>query len=257
VAKRLDQKSAVVTGATKGLGRSIASVFASEGARVLVVGRDEQGGAKTVNAIQEVGGSASFFKADVSCRQDVEAMVSAAADRQGGIDILCSNAGIFPSARIDEMTEQEWDTVHAVNLKGTFFAVQACLPHMKKRKAGRIVLTSSITGPITGYPGWAHYGATKAGMLGFMRTVAIELAKDNITVNAVMPGNIMTEGLDDVGDDYLERMKQCIPMARLGDPEDIGYAALFLASSEAKYITGQTLVVDGGQTLPESIDAVS
>ena len=257
MAKRLDQKSAIVTGATKGLGRSIASVFASEGARVLVVGRDEQGGTRTVDAIKEAGGTASFFKADVSRRQDVESMAEAAADGHGGIDILCSNAGIFPSSRIDQMSEQEWDTVHAVNLKGTFFAVQACLPHMKKRQAGRIVLTSSITGPITGYPGWAHYGATKAGMLGFMRTVAIELAKDNITVNAVMPGNIMTEGLDDVGEDYLKRMKQCIPMARLGDPEDIGYAALFLASSEAKYITGQTLVVDGGQTLPESIDAVS
>lgn len=257
MAKRLDQKSAIVTGATKGLGRSIASVFASEGARVLVVGRDEQGGTKTVTAITEAGGTASFFKADVSCRQDVESMAKAAADRHGRIDILCSNAGIFPSARVEEMSEQEWDTVNSVNLKGTFFAVQACLPHLKKGKAGRIVLTSSITGPITGYPGWAHYGATKAGMLGFMRTVAIELAKDNITVNAVMPGNIMTEGLDDVGEDYLARMKQCIPMAKLGDPEDIGYAALFLASSEAKYITGQTLVVDGGQTLPESIDAVS
>ena len=255
--KRLDQKSAVVTGATKGLGRSIASVFASAGASVLVVGRDEPGGAGTVNAIKEAGGRASFFKADVSCRQDLEAMARAAEDAHGGIDILCSNAGIFPSARIEQMSEQEWDTVHSVNLKGTFFAVQACLPYMKKRNAGRIVLTSSITGPITGYPGWAHYGASKAGMLGFMRTVAIELAKDNITVNAVLPGNIMTEGLDDVGEQYLERMKQCIPMARLGDPEDVGYAALFLASGEAKYITGQTIVVDGGQTLPESIDAVS
>ena len=257
MAKRLDQKSAIVTGATKGLGRGIATVFASEGASVLVVGRDEQGGEKTVKTIKESGGTASFFKADVTNKKDVESMAKAAADSHGGIDILCSNAGIFPSARIDQMTEQEWDNVNSVNLKGTFFAVQACLPHMKKRKAGRIVLTSSITGPMTGYPGWAHYGATKAGMLGFMRTVAIELAKDHITVNAVMPGNIMTEGLDDIGEDYIERMKQCIPMARLGDPEDIGYAALFLASSEAKYITGQTLVVDGGQTLPESIDAVS
>ena len=128
---------------------------------------------------------------------------------------------------------------------------------MKKRNAGRIVLTSSITGPMTGYPGWAHYGASKAGMLGFMRTVAIELAKDHITVNAVLPGNIMTEGLDDVGEDYLRRMEQSIPMARLGDPKDVAYAALFLASPEANYITGQTLVVDGGQTLPESIDAMT
>ena len=136
-------------------------------------------------------------------------------------------------------------------------AVKACLPELKKADGGRILLTSSITGPITGYPGWAHYGVTKAGMLGFMRTAAIEFAKYNITINAVMPGNIRTEGLDDVGDDYLRLMEKSIPMGRLGDPEDVAYAMLFLASHEAKYITGQTLIVDGGQTLPESIDAVS
>ena len=118
-------------------------------------------------------------------------------------------------------------------------------------------MTSSITGPVTGYPGWAHYGASKAGMLGFMRTAAIEFARYKITINAVMPGNIMTEGLDDVGEDYLRLMEKSIPLGKLGDPEDVAYAMLFLASHEAKYITGQTLVVDGGQTLPESIDAVS
>ena len=128
---------------------------------------------------------------------------------------------------------------------------------MKKKGGGSIVLTSSITGPITGHPGWSHYGATKAGMLGFMRTAAIEVARHGITINAILPGNIMTEGLDDIGEDYLRRMEQSIPMGRLGVPEEIGYAALFLASKEAEYITGQTLVVDGGQTLPESIEALS
>ena len=122
-------------------------------------------------------------------------MAAASVERHGGIDILCSNAGIFPSARIEEMSEEEWDTVNSVNLKGTFLVVKACLPHMRQRSEGRIVLTSSITGPITGFPGWAHYGATKAGMLGFMRTAAIELASHNITINAVLPGNIMTEGI--------------------------------------------------------------
>jgi len=255
--ERLAGKSVIVTGATKGLGRSIASVFATEGAHVLVVGRDEQQGAEVVHAIANAGGSASFFKADVSRWHDVTSMAAASVQRHGGIDILCSNAGIFPSAKIEEMSEEEWDTVNSVNLKGTFLAVKACLPHMKQRSEGRIVLTSSITGPITGFPGWAHYGATKAGMLGFMRTAAIELARHNITINAVMPGNIMTEGLDDVGEDYLRRMEQSIPMARLGDPKDVAHAALFLASPEANYITGQTLVVDGGQTLPESIDATT
>ena len=254
---RMDQKSVIVTGGSKGLGRGIAKVFALEGAKVLVVARQPDAGEQTANDIVDAGGSASFFQADVSKHDEVESMVEAAVDRNGGIDVLCSNAGIFPSVRLEEMTDEEWDTVNSVNLKGTFLATKACLPELKRSGAGRILLTSSITGPITGYPGWSHYGATKAGMLGFMRTVAIEVAKYDITINAVMPGNIMTEGLDDVGDDYLRTMERSIPMARLGDPEDIAYAMLFLASHEAKYITGQTLVVDGGQTLPESIDAVS
>ncbi len=254
---RMELKSVIVTGGSKGLGRGIAQVFAREGAKVLVVARQQDAGEQTAKGIVDAGGTASFFRADVSNWDDVEAMAEAAVDRYGGIDILCSNAGIFPSARVEEMTQVEWDTVNSVNLKGTFFAVKACLPELKKKEEGRILLTSSITGPITGYPGWAHYGATKAGMLGFMRTAAIEFARYNITINAVMPGNIMTEGLDDIGEDYLRRMEQSIPMGKLGDPEDVAYAMLFLASHEAKYITGQTLVVDGGQTLPESIDAVS
>ncbi len=254
---RMEQKSVIVTGGSKGLGCGIAQVFAREGAKVLVVARQQDAGERTAREIVDAGGTASFFRADVSNWDDVEAMAEAAVDRHGGIDILCSNAGIFPSARVEEMTQVEWDTVNSVNLKGTFFAVKACLPELKKKEEGRILLTSSITGPITGYPGWAHYGATKAGMLGFMRTAAIEFARYNITINAVMPGNIMTEGLDDIGEDYLRRMEQSIPLGKLGDPEDVAYAVLFLASHEAKYITGQTLVVDGGQTLPESMDAVS
>jgi 3-oxoacyl-[acyl-carrier protein] reductase len=127
---------------------------------------------------------------------------------------------------------------------------------MKARRKGRIVVTSSITGPIAGYPGWSHYGASKAGQLGFMHTAAIELAPHNITINAVMPGNIKTEGLDGLGSEYLGKMTASIPMKRLGSVEDIAYAALFFASDEAAYITGQTLVVDGGQVLPESLMAL-
>ena len=254
---RAHQKSVIVTGGSKGIGRGIARVFAGEGAKVLLVGRQSDAGEQAAREIVDGGGSASFFRADVSDPGDVQAMVEAAIDRHGGIDVLCSNAGVFPSARLDEMTEEEWDTVNSINLKGTFLTVRACLPELKRSGAGRVLLTSSITGPITGFPGWAHYGATKAGMLGFMRTAAIEFAQHNITINAVMPGNIMTEGLDDVGEEYLATMTRSIPMGRLGESEDIGYAMLFLASDEAKYITGQTLVVDGGQTLPESIEAVS
>ena len=172
--------------------------------------------------------------------------------------MLCHNAGIFPSVRIEDMSEADWMHVNDVNLKGTFLTVKACLPAMKKQSYGRIVITSSITGPRTGNPGLAHYAATKAGINGFMRTAAIEFAKHHITINGVEPGNIMTEGMDvQLGADYIRDQEQSIPMGKLGTPEDVGYAALFLASDEAKYITGTTIVVDGGQTLPESRFAVS
>ena len=253
---RMQDRSLIVTGGSKGIGRGIAQAFAREGAKVLLAARQADAGILAAQEIADVGGQASFFQADVSNSDDVEAMVKAAVDRHGGIDILCSNAGIFPSASLEEMSEDEWDKVNSVNLKGSFLAVKACLPELKKSDQGRVILTSSITGPITGYPGWSHYGATKAGQLGFMRTAAIELAKHNITINAIMPGNIMTEGLDDVGEDYLRTMEKSIPMGKLGDLDDIAYAMLFFASHEAKYITGQTLVIDGGQTLPESIDAM-
>jgi 3-oxoacyl-[acyl-carrier protein] reductase len=187
----------------------------------------------------------------------MQRMARVAQETHGGIDVLLSNAGIFPSVRIEDMSEQEWDKVHAVNLKGAFLAVKACLPHMKQQQHGRVVLTSSITGPVTGYAGWAHYGATKAGMLGFMRTAALELAPHNVTINAIMPGNIKTGGLEDIGEEYLQQMREAIPLGKLGEPEDVAYAALFLASDEAKYITGQTLIVDGGQILPESLMALA
>ena len=154
------------------------------------------------------------------------------------------------------MTPEELAQVLDVNVKGTVFAVQACLPSLIASGRGRVILTSSITGPITGFPNWSHYGASKAAQLGFMRTAAIELAPHAITVNAVLPGNILTEGLADMGDDYLAGMARAIPAGALGKPSDIGYLAAFLATDEAAYITGQAIAVDGGQVLPESPDAV-
>ena len=154
------------------------------------------------------------------------------------------------------MSEADIDAIFATNVKGTMLSVKACLPSLERSGRGRIVLTSSITGPITGYPGWSHYGATKAAQLGFVRTAAIELAGKGITINAVMPGNIETEGLDELGPEYRQKMESSIPQRKLGTVEDIGYAALFLATDEAAYITGQTIVVDGGQVLPESMLAL-
>src|SRR5439155_1174403 len=225
--------------------------------KVLVVSRHQAEAEKAVEEIKRAGGTAAAFTGDVSKPADMEKMAEAAVSRHGGIDILCANAGIFPAAKIKDMTAEDFDNVIGINLKGTFLAIKACLPAMKRKGQGRIVITSSITGPVTGYPGWTHYGASKAGQLGFMRTAAIELAPRRVTVNAVLPGNIVTEGLAEMGEDYAAGMTAAIPMGRLGTVDEIGYAALFLATYEAAYITGQTIVVDGGQVLPESPEAMA
>ena len=206
--------------------------------------------------LESAGGTASFCACDVTDFEQVQALVAHAESTYGGLDIMCSNAGIFPQANMIDLSPDDWDHVLSTNLKSTFLAVKAAIPAMEKRGKGRIVITSSITGPVTGFPGWTHYGASKSGQLGFLKTAAIELAKYNVTINAVMPGNIITEGLEGLGQDYLDTMAASIPLKRLGDVEDIGNAALFFASDEAGYITGQQIVVDGGQILPESLEAL-
>lgn len=248
----LSERSVIVTGASKGIGKGIASLFASKGAKVLLVARDLGQTESAAAEIRSAGGIASALAADVSNVEDTMRMAATATERHGGIDIVCCNAGIFPAARLGAMTGADWDQVLDINLKGTFLTVTACLPALKARGKGRIIVTSSITGPITGYPGWSHYGASKAGQLGFVRTAAIELAPSNITVNAVLPGNILTDGIKTLGDEYIRRMTAAIPQGRLGSVEDVAYAVLFLASDEAAFISGQTIVVDGGQVLPES-----
>ena len=257
MSQSLKGKSVIVTGGSKGIGKGIARVFAGHGAKVLIVARHLKGAEATAQEFAKAGGTASAFAGDVTKLSDMQAMAKAAADRHGGIDVLCANAGIFPQAKIEEMSPETWDEVMDTNLKGTFLAIKACLPALKKSGQGRVVITSSITGPVTGYPGWTHYGATKAGQLGFMRTACIELAKYGITVNAVMPGNIVTEGLAGLGEEYQRSMAASVPLKRLGAVEDIGHAAAFFASKEAAYITGQTIIVDGGQILPESLEALA
>jgi 3-oxoacyl-[acyl-carrier protein] reductase len=246
-------RAVIVTGASRGIGKGIARVFANQDAKVLVVSRKQ---AEAEACAAEIGHGARGYAADVSDWDACRRMADAAADAFGGIDVLCANAGIFPQTAIEEMDPAEWDDVMATNLRGSFLAVKACLPYMKESDQGRVVLTSSITGFVTGFPGWSHYGASKAGQIGFVRTACIELAKYGITVNAVVPGNVMTEGLEGLGDGYLATMAASIPLKKLGTVEDIGNAALFLASKEAGYITGQTLVVDGGQLQPETLEAL-
>ena len=249
-------KIVVITGAAKGIGRGIAGVFAAEGASLVIADIDEAGGRATAVALSKAAGGVTFVATDVTSQASCVDTVKSVLARHGRIDVLCSNAGIYPQARVAEMTEADWDMIFAINVKGMFFMVKSVLPSMRERRYGRIVLTSSVTGPVTGYPGWAHYGATKAAMLGFMRSAALEVAQQGVTINAVMPGNIMTEGMEGMGRDYIDALAASIPMKKLGTPEDIGYAMLFLASDEASYITGQTIIIDGGQLLPEGAGAV-
>jgi 3-oxoacyl-[acyl-carrier protein] reductase len=250
----LKGRSVLVTGGSKGIGKGIARVFAEAGAKVAILARH---GDAAEAAAREIGHGAFGLAGDVCSLASMMAAAENVAARNGGLDVLCANAGIFPRASLEEMTPEQWDEVIDTNLKGTFHAVKAAVPYLKKSDQGRVVITSSITGPLTGFPGWVHYGATKAGQLGFMRTAAIELARYGITVNAVMPGNILTEGMMEMGETYRNTMAASIPLKRLGAVEDVGYAALYFASREAGYVTGQTIVVDGGQVLPETLEALA
>ncbi|MDO6586640.1 3-oxoacyl-ACP reductase FabG [Salipiger sp. 1_MG-2023] len=249
-------KSVIVTGGSKGIGRGIAEIFAAQGAKVMMAARGEEAAQLAVAEIKAAGGIAAYHLTDVADWDSVQEMVAATVGLFGGVDILCANAGIFPQVKMVDMSPEDWDHVMSVNLKSSFLCVKACIPLFEKAGKGRVVLTSSITGPVTGYPGWAHYGASKSGQLGFLKTAAMELARYNTTINAVLPGNIMTKGLAGLGQDYLDAMAASIPLKRLGAVADIGNAALFFASDEAGYVTGQQIVVDGGQILPESLDAI-
>ena len=253
----LQGRTAIVTGGSRGIGRGIAETFAAAGINVVITGRSQVDVDAAVTALADAPGKVSGVAADVTSPDDCKKVVAATIERHGGLDIVCANAGIFPSARLEDLTPDDLEEVLGVNFKGTVYIIQAALSALTDSGHGRIVVTSSITGPFTGYPGWSHYGASKAAQLGFIRTAAMELAPKNITVNAVLPGNIMTEGLVEMGQDYMDQMTASVPAGRLGTVADIGNAALFFATEEAGYVTGQSLVVDGGQILPESQAAIA
>ncbi|NTY62851.1 3-oxoacyl-ACP reductase FabG [Mycolicibacterium sphagni] len=253
----LQSTSVLVTGGSKGIGRGIAAVFATAGANVAIAARSAAELDTAVADLETLGtGKVLGVQTDVTDPMACASLAAEVVDAFGGIDIVCANAGIFPEAPLATMTPAQLAEVLDVNVKGNVFTVQACLDALIASGRGRVILTSSITGPITGFPRWSHYGASKAAQLGFMRTAAIELAPHGITVNAVLPGNIFTEGLADMGEEYIAGMTRAIPAGALGKPEDIGHLAAFLATVEAGYITGQAIAVDGGQVLPESPDAV-
>ena len=253
----LQGRTAIVTGGSRGIGRGIAETFAVAGINVVITGRSQVDVGAAVTALADAPGTVSGVAADVTSPDDCKKVVAAAVERHDGLDIVCANAGIFPSARLEDMTPEDLEEVLGVNFKGTVYIIQAALSALADSGHGRVVVTSSITGPFTGYPGWSHYGASKAAQLGFIRTAAMELAPKKITINAVLPGNIMTEGLIEMGQDYMDQMTASVPAGRLGTVADIGNAALFFATEEAGYVTGQSLVVDGGQILPESQAAIA
>jgi 3-oxoacyl-[acyl-carrier protein] reductase len=248
---------ALITGATRGIGKGIARTFANLGADVVLVSRDVAAGEKASAELHAgTGADVTFCSGDVTQSASMQNAAAIAAGKYGRIDILCANAGIFPSTPLVDLTLAEWDKVFNVNVRGTLVSVQACLPFLRRSDAGRIIITSSITGPVTGFPGWCHYGASKAAQLGFIRTAALELSRYGITINAILPGNIETEGLADLGEEYRQQMISSVPLKRLGTPADIGFVASFFASPHAGFITGQTLIVDGGQVLPEALGSI-
>lgn len=244
----------LVTGASRGIGLGIAEGFAAAGADVVLTGRSEASVASARARLADAGVEARGLVADVSDRAGCVRMVEDAIALLGGLDVLCANAGIYPEVRIEDAGPDHVDQVIDTNLKGTIYTVQAARQALAESGRGRVVVTASITGATTGFPGLSVYGASKAAQLGFVRSAALELAPLGITINAVNPGTIRTEGLEDFGEEAIATMERCIPAGRLGEPRDIAAAAMFLASEEAGFITGQSIIVDGGQTLPELPD---
>lgn len=247
---RLRDKVALIIGAARGIGKGIAQRFAEEGALLVLGDVEAEAGQATAD---ELG--AAFRPTDISDMADAEAAVAHAVERYGRLDIIVQNAGIYPWQLIENTSPDDWDRVMAVNLRGSFNAARAALVPMKAQRSGRMLFTSSITGPHVTSPGHGHYSATKAGINGFIRSAALEFAGYGITVNGIEPGNILTEAIElHRGPAFMKSMEDAIPLGRLGTPRDIANAFLFLASDDASYITGTTIVVDGGQLLPEGKD---
>jgi len=243
---KLDGKTAVVTGASRGIGRAIALQLAKEGANVVVnFSGSEQKAAQVVEEIQGLGAQAIAVQANISDSESVQQLMNASLEQFGSIDILVNNAGITRDNLLMRMKEDEWDDVINTNLKGVFLCTKAVTRQMMKQRAGRIINISSIVG-VMGNAGQANYVAAKAGVIGLTKTVARELASRNILVNAIAPGFITTEMTETLPEDVKSSMLSQIPLAKLGQPEDIAKAVVFLASDDASYMTGQTLHIDGG-----------
>lgn len=246
---KLTGKSAIVTGASRGIGRAIAIALAKEGAKVAVnYAGSEDKAAETVRMIEQAGGEAIAIRASVSSAEDVKQLVDGTVERFGSVDILVNNAGITRDNLLMRMKEEEWDDVLSTNLKGVFLCTKAVARPMMKKRSGTIVNLASVVG-VAGNAGQANYVAAKAGVIGLTKTAAKELSARGIRVNAVAPGFITTDMTDKLPAEVKEGMLGQIPLGKLGDPDHVARAVVFLASEDAAYITGQTLHVDGGMVM--------
>jgi len=257
---KLDGRVAVVTGAAMGNGEGVARVMAGYGARVVLWDISDRV-FETAAALQSEGAEATACKVDVRSYQECEAAAAATVANLGRIDVLCNNAGVVRLVPFLEMSDEVRDFHFDVNIKGVWNCTRAILPNMRENKYGRIIIMSSVTGPMVANEGETAYATTKAAVWGFTKALALEVVKDNITVNAICPGMIRTPMVEnavrefspDNPDPILEMMAGTIPMGRLGDILEIGELAAFLASGESTYITGTQVVIDGGSTLPETV----
>ena len=245
---KLSKKIAVVTGASRGIGKAMAETYAQAGAHVICVSRNEDALNGVANLIRSNGGSASVAACNVSDLENFQKLIIDTADNYGSVDILVNNAGITRDTLIMRMSEDDWDTVIDINLKGAFNGIKAVTRTMMKQKSGRIINISSVVG-LTGNAGQVNYAASKAGLIGLTKSAAKEIGSRGITVNCIAPGYIATDMTDQLDDQAKDLLISQIPLGRIGSPDDIAATALFLASDEAGYITGQTFTVDGGMVM--------
>ena len=243
----LNGKVAIVTGASQGIGQQIAIGLGLRGAKVACVARNAEKLADTVKTIQDAGGHAEAFPCDVTSRESVEQLIDKVAEEWEKIDILVNNAGVTRDNLLPRMTDEEWDTVIETNLRGMFLFSRAASKYMMRARFGRIINISSVSG-IMGNPGQTNYSASKAGMIGFTRSLSRELAGRKVTINAICPGFIESDMTKALGPAVEDEVKKRIPAKRMGKPSEIADAVLFLASDHAAYVTGQVLTVDGGMT---------
>jgi len=245
---RLADRTAIITGGACGIGRATAHRFAAEGAAVMLADMETDAGREAVSSIEDEGGTAAFTEMDVTDLDQANAVAEATVERFGGIDVLVNNAGITRDATLTKMSEDDFDAVVDVNLKGVFNCTKAALPHLTESDSGRILNAASIVGRYGNF-GQTNYVATKSGVIGMTKTWARELGREDVTVNAVAPGFVDTDMMETVPDKVIDDLTDQTPLGRLGDPEDIADAYCFLASDEAAFITGAVLAVDGGLVL--------